>query len=81
MAQTDFKFNPTKMKSFGERVLFPGKDFKVKKILPMVEIEGVLFVTDSRLYFQPIHNFYDKVVFNYKIENYTEFLCRRFKHR
>ena len=81
MAQTDFKFNPTKMKSFGERVLFPGKDFKVKKILPMVEIEGVLFVTDSRLYFQRIHNFYDKVVFNYKIENFTEFLCRRFKHR
>lgn len=45
----------------------------------MVEIEGLLFVTNARIYFQPYHNIYDKPVLNYKIDNFTEFFLRRFK--
>lgn len=45
----------------------------------MVEIEGLLFVTNARIYFQPYHNIYDKPVLTYKIENFKEFFLRRFK--
>ena len=45
----------------------------------MVEIEGLLFVTNARIYFQPYHNIYDKPVLNYKIDNFNEFFLRRFK--
>ena len=47
--------------------------------MPLVEIEGLLFVTNARIYFQPYHNIYDKQVINYKIANFTEFFHRRFK--
>ena len=47
--------------------------------MPLVEIDGILYVTNARLYFQPYHNLYDKQVINFKVENFTEFFCRRFK--
>ena len=54
-------------------------EYHVKQILPLVEIEGILFVTNARIYFQPYHNIYDKPVLNYKISNFSEYFLRRFK--
>lgn len=55
------------------------KEFKVKRILPLVEVDGLLFVTNSRIYFQPYHNLYGEQVLNFKIKNFSEFFKRRFK--
>ena len=78
MADNEIKFNKTRIRSLSEQVLFQ-KEFRVKQILPLVEIDGILYVTNARLYFQPYHNLYDKQVVNFKIASFTEFFCRRFK--
>ena len=77
-ADTEIKFNKIRLKSLFEEACFP-KEFKVKQILPMVEIDGLLYITNARLYFQPYHNLYDKQVSNFKIVNFMEFFCRSFK--
>ena len=50
MADNEIKFNKTRIRSLSETVLFQ-KEFKVKQILPLVEIDGILYVTNARLYF------------------------------
>ena len=78
MTNQEIKFNKSRLKNISERAQFQ-KEFQVKQILPLVEIEGLLFVTNARIYFQPYHNLYDKQVINYKVSNFTEFFRRRFK--
>jgi hypothetical protein len=50
MADNEIKFNKTRIRSLSEQVLFQ-KEFRVKQILPLVEIDGILYVTNARLYF------------------------------
>ena len=50
MADKEIKFNKTRLKSLSEMACFQ-KEFKVKQILPMVEIDGLLYITNARLYF------------------------------
>lgn len=78
MTNQEIRFNKSRLKNISERAQFQ-QEFQVKQILPLVEIEGLLFVTNARIYFQPYHNIYDKQVINYKISNFTEFFHRRFK--
>lgn len=52
-------FNLTKIKDLSEKGLF-SHEFKVKRILPLVQIEGLLYVTNQRMYFQPYHNIYEE---------------------
>jgi hypothetical protein len=52
-------FNLTKIKDLSEKSLFP-REFKVRRILPLVQIEGLLYVTNQRIYFQPYHNIYEE---------------------
>ena len=78
MSNQEIKFNKSRLKNISELAQFQ-REFNVKQILPLVEIEGLLFVTNTRIYFQPYHNLYDKQVINYKIANFTEFFHRRFK--
>ena len=72
------KFNKTRIKDFSEKALFQ-HEFHAKRILPLVEIEGLIFVTNQRIYFQPYHSLYHKPVLNFKINNIQEFFKRRFK--
>ena len=78
MSNQEIKFNKSRLKNISEQAQFQ-REFNVKQILPLVEIEGLLFITNARIYFQPHHNIYDKPVLNYKIDNFTEFFTRRFK--
>ena len=71
-------FNLTKIKDLSEKSLFP-REFKVKRILPLVEISGLLYITNQRLYFQPYHNIYDEQVVHFTVRKFTEFFKRRFK--
>ena len=70
MSNPEIKFNKSRLKNISEMAL---GEYHVKQILPLVEIEGLLFVTNARIYFQPYHNIYDKPVLNYKIENFSEY--------
>lgn len=76
--QKNLGFNLTKIKDLSEKSLFP-REFKVKRILPMVEISGLLYVTNQRIYFQPYHNIYEEQVVHFTIRKCTEFFRRRFK--
>lgn len=71
-------FNLTKIKDFSEKSMFP-REFKVKRILPLVQIEGLLYVTNQRIYFQPYHNIYEEQVVHFSIRKFSEFFKRRFK--
>ena len=46
----EIKFNKTRVKELTEKFCFP-REFRVKRILPLVEIDGLLCVTNARLYF------------------------------
>ena len=76
--QKQISFDLTKIKDLSEKSLFP-TPFKVKRILPLVEITGLLYVTNQRIYFQPYHNIYEEHVVHFTIRKYTEFFKRRFK--
>ena len=78
ISNNEIKFNKSRLKNISELALIQN-EFHVKQILPLVEIEGLLFVTNARIYFQPYHNLYEKQVINYKVANFTEFFHRRFK--
>ena len=77
-ASGGIKFNKTRIKDFSEKSLF-STEFHVKRILPLVEVEGILFLTNQRFYFQPYHALYAKPVLSFKINNINEFFKRRFK--
>ena len=70
-------FNKTRVKGNENNLI--AKEFKVRRILPLVQVEGLIYITQSRIYFQPYHNIYDKEVINFKIDQFTEFFKRRFK--
>lgn len=72
VSNQEIKFDKSRLKNISELAQF-SREIYVKQILPLVEIEGLLFVTNARIYFQPYHNLYDKPVFSYKISAYTEF--------
>jgi hypothetical protein len=44
-AAQGIKFNKTRIKDFSEKALF-NHEFNVKRILPLVEVEGLIFVTN-----------------------------------
>ncbi|CDW73591.1 protein fan [Stylonychia lemnae] len=50
-------FDKTRIKSISEKTVLH-KEFKVKQVIPMVQIEGLLYLTDKRIYFQPCHSIY-----------------------
>jgi hypothetical protein len=56
--RSEIRFNKTRIKDIFETSLI-AKEFKVKRILPLVQIEGLLYITNHRIYFQPYHNIYD----------------------
>lgn len=47
-------FNTTWVKKLSEKRLLP-QECRVKYIMPLVSIEGLLYITDERIYVQPKH--------------------------
>lgn len=76
--RSEIRFNKTRIKDIFETSLI-AKEFKVKRILPLVSIDGLLYLTNHRIYFQPYHNLYDEQVISFPIKEFTEFFKRRFK--
>ena len=44
-AAQGIKFNKTRIKDFSEKALF-SHEFNVKRFLPLIEVEGLIFVTN-----------------------------------
>ncbi len=73
-----FKFDYTRIKSINERFLIK-KELFVKQILPLIEVPGLLMLTDARIYFQPIYALSSKKSFSYKYENTNKLFKRKIK--
>ncbi len=75
---TNIVFDKTRIKSLSEKPLIK-KDLPVKRILPLIYIDGLFFLTSKRLYFQPIHSIYSKPILSIKIHSLTKLYKRRYK--
>jgi hypothetical protein len=73
-------FDKTRIKDISEMPLI-SKELRVRQILPLVQIDGLFYITDKRIYFQPLHSFYAKPLFSYKIKNIVGLYKRRYKLR
>lgn len=73
-----FKFDYTRIKSINEKFLIL-KELYVKQILPLIEVPGLLMLTDSRIYFQPIYALSSKKCYSYKYENTNKLFKRKLK--
>lgn len=73
-----FKFDYTRIKSINEKFLLK-KEMFVKQILPLIEVPGLLMLTDSRIYFQPIYALSSKKCYSYKYGNTNKLFKRKLK--
>ena len=71
-------FDKTRIRSLTEKTLLT-KELPVKQILPMITIDGLFFLTNQRLYFQPYQNIYEEPVVSYKIADIVQLFKRRYK--
>jgi hypothetical protein len=79
---TSMNFDKTRIKSLSEKSQLQGREFRVKQIIPMVQVEGILYLTNKRVYFQPIHTgIYGSgnTVVNFKLKEINELFKRRYK--
>lgn len=54
-------------------------DYKIKYIMPLVQIDGLIYLTDERIYMQPLHpQILGKSVVNLKVQNIKELFKRRY---
>lgn len=75
---TNVEFDKTRIKTLSEKPLIQ-KELRAQRILPLISIEGLFFITDTRIYFQPIHSIYAKPLFMIKIINLTQLFRRRYR--
>lgn len=73
-----FKFDYTRIKSINEKFLIK-KELFVKQILPLIEVPGLLMLTDARIYFQPIYALSAKKCYSYKYEITNKLFKRKIK--
>jgi hypothetical protein len=75
-------FDKTRIKSLNEKSQLQGKEFRVKQIIPMVQVEGLIFLTNKRVYFQPAHTAIygsGNTVVNFKLKEIKQLFKRRYK--
>ena len=70
------KFDPTLIKSFSEKNQIENELF-TKQILPLLEIPGLLMITDQRVYFQPMFKLNNKRCIKIKFSKVTEIYKRK----
>lgn len=76
----NYQFNKTWLKKLSEKCMIPGgKELKIKYILPLVSIDGLLYISDERIYMQPIHPYVlGQSVINIKVSKVRELFKRRY---
>lgn len=73
-----FKFDYTRIKSINEKFLIK-KEIFVKQILPLIEVPGLLMLTDTRIYFQPLYALSSKKCHSIRYENTIKIFKRKIK--
>ena len=63
----NFEFDKTRIKNLSEKSLLDG-EMRVKQILPLVSNEGILYITNKRVYFQPYQTIQANPVNYYNIK-------------
>jgi hypothetical protein len=76
----NFKFDYTRIKSINEKFLLK-QEIYVKQFLPLVEVPGMLMLTDSRIYFQPLFTLNTKKCISIKYSNIMKLYKRRVRLR
>ena len=70
-----FQFDYTLIKTINEKFLLKN-ELIVKQLLPLLEIPGMLMLTDTRLYFQPVFTIHSKKCISVKYTKITKFFKR-----
>lgn len=72
-----FIFDKTRIKNLSEKPLL-AEEIKVKQILPLVSHEGLLYITNKRVYFQPYQTIQANPVNYYNIKSIRKIFKRRY---
>jgi len=73
----EFIFDRTRIKNLSEQSLLPS-EMRVKQILPLVSNEGLLYVTNRRVYFQPYQTIEANPVKHYNVKSIRKIFKRRY---
>ncbi len=76
----NFKFDYTRIKSINEKILIKS-ELLVKQFMPLVEVPGLVMITDARIYFQPLFTLNTKKCISIKYTNVDKLFKRRIKLR
>jgi factor associated with neutral sphingomyelinase activation len=71
-----FQFDYGLLKKQNEKLLIK-RELVVKQIIPLIEIPGMLMVTNERIYFQPVFHFYSKKIITIKISRINKCYKRK----
>jgi factor associated with neutral sphingomyelinase activation len=71
-------FDKTRIKDIRERPLL-SRELRVMQIQPLVQIAGLLYLTNERIYFQPLHSFHAKPLLSFRLTNIVALYKRRYK--
>ncbi len=71
-------FDKTRIKDIGEKPLL-SRELRVNQIFPLIQIDGMFYLTDKRIYFQPLHSIYAKPLVSFKIKSIVGLYKRRYK--
>eukprot|EP01017_Pseudomicrothorax_dubius_P044670 TRINITY_DN7572_c0_g3_i1.p1 TRINITY_DN7572_c0_g3~~TRINITY_DN7572_c0_g3_i1.p1 ORF type:complete len:822 (+),score=154.42 TRINITY_DN7572_c0_g3_i1:59-2524(+) len=74
------RFNTSYLESVSEKLILKSQVF-VRRILPMVNIYGILYVTNANVYFQTLHTVASKPIKRLAITDITELYRRRFEQK
>ena len=71
-----FQFDYGLFKKPNEKCLIK-RELIVKQLIPLIEIPGMLMMTNERIYFQPVFEFYSKKITTIKFNRITKFYKRK----
>ena len=71
-----FQFDYNLIKKPNEKCLIK-RELIVKQLIPLIEIPGMLMMTNERIYFQPVFEFYSKKITTIKINRINKYYKRK----
>jgi hypothetical protein len=73
-------FDKTRIKDINEKPLI-SKELRVIQVVPLVQVDGLFYLTDKRIYFQPLHSIYAKPLVSFNLKKIMALYKRRYKLR
>ena len=73
------KFDMSSIESVSEKPLLNKNSIFVRRVLPLITIHGIMYITDKIIYFQSFHSVSAKPVKKIQIDSITTVFLRRFE--